>query len=141
MTLLFPAYNPNDTAAISAVLASLVANEEPPRVDVSCVQDSDGREEAWLNRPPYPNGRLLIRGKCRAGIGEVTGFHVAYCCARFGRQVPVAIWALTVGEGTPELRDAPFDEFSCINPNPPHSINSDGDGWREIFDTALAALS
>ena len=46
---------PNDELAIYAVLEMLIANEEPPRVDVTRV-NSD-----WLDRPPYPNGRLFIR--------------------------------------------------------------------------------
>lgn len=138
--LLFPHYNPNDLPAISSVLALLLASAEPPRVDVS-----RGRSK-WLDRPPYPGGRLFIRGRCSARAGDITGYHVWYCCARFGRTVPVREWDISVGSGTPSLYDAPFTEFTCSSgpaggTNPPHDLNSAGDGWRDAYDTALAALA
>lgn len=136
MPNLFPyLVRPDDALAITAVLEMLLANEEPPRVDVTRVRSD------WLNRPPYPNGRLLVRGGTRSGPGgEPSGFVVWYCCARYGRPVPVREWAMSVGEGTPILRDAPYDELSCLG-NPPWRPNDSQDGWRETYDTALAALT
>jgi hypothetical protein len=93
----------------------------------------------WLDRPPH-NGRLLVRGKCRPGVGDVLGYQVWYCCARYGRSIPVRDWGMSVGVGSPELYDAPFDEFSCVA-NPPYNLNSAGDGLRAAYDAALAALS
>lgn len=130
--LLFPIFNPNDAPAISAVLALLLAGEEPPRVDVTRVHSK------WLDRDPYTGGRLWIRGACRAGPGQITGHHVWYTCARYGRAIPVREENITTGEVT--FYDAPFDEFSCVA-NPPHDLNSLGDGWREAYDAALATLT
>jgi hypothetical protein len=127
---------PNDAAAISAVLATLIAGGEPPRIDVG-----RGHSE-WLDRPPYPNGRLLIRGSTRSGAGGTppSAFVVWYCCARYGRAIPVAEWAYSVGEGTPVLYNASYDQFSCLG-NPPYNLNSMGDGWRQAYDDAYAALT
>lgn len=140
MSLVFPAYNPYDADAIHTVLASLVASTTPPRVDVT------RGHSKWLDRLPYTAGRLCIRGKCRAGVGDITGFHVWYCCARYGRAVPVREWSESVGVGSPVLYDAPFREFSCSagaagGTNPPYGLNSAGDGWRAAYDAALAALT
>lgn len=140
MSLLFPAFNPNDAAAISGLLATLLAGGVPPRVDVSRCHSK------WLEREPYPGGRLFIRGKCRAGVGETTGYHVWYCCARYGRTVPVREYEEVWGVGPTQLYEAPFREFSCSSgaaggANPPYDLGSAGDGWRAAYDTALAALT
>lgn len=126
----------NDAAAMTTVLALLIANAATPRVDVSRVHSE------WLDRPPYPDGRLLIRGSTRSGPGGTppSGFVTWYCCARYGRAIPVREWAYSVGEGAPVLYDASYDQFSCVV-NPPYALNSGGDGWRAAYDAALAALS
>jgi len=146
MPLLFPIYNPNDAPAITAVLATLLAGGVPPRVDVSRVHDTDGSEEPWLDREPYPGGRLLIRGKCRAGVGETTGHISWYCCARFGRAVPVREYLEAWGVGPTQDYDASFREFSCSSgtaggANSPYDLNTPGDGWRQAYDDAYAALA
>ena len=124
----------NDAAAISAVLATVLAGGEPPRVDVSRVNSE------WLNRPPYVAGRLLIRGSTRSEAGGVpSGFVTWYVCLRRNRVVPVSEWAYSVGEGMPVLYDAPADMFSCVT-NPPYASGSSGDGWAAAYDAALAAL-
>lgn len=120
-----PGANANDAPAIASVLAALVANASPPRVEVARSQD----------------GRLCVRGRPGARVGEITGYHVWYCCARYGRAVPVREWPTSSGSvGTPKLYDAPFTEFSCLA-NPPWNPNGPSDGWREIYDAALAALT
>lgn len=112
----YPGYNPNDAPAISAVLEALVAGEDPPRVNVARVGE-----------------RLLPSGTPGARVGEITGYHVWYCCARYGRAIPVHVTA------TGELFEAPFDAFSCLA-NPPWNPNNSSDGWRETYNAALAAL-
>lgn len=144
MALLFPAFNPHDAAAITSVLASLLANEEPPRIDVSRGHDSAAtkHKKPFLDRPPY-DGRLCIQGRCWTRDGTPTGYHVAYVCSRFGRvTVPVNEWPDGWLVGSPLQYDAPIDEvlFAPLPPSP-YDVGSDGDGWREAYDTALAALS
>lgn len=120
----FPAYNPNDAPAIYAALAALIANVDPPRVDVSRIWD----------------GRLWVRGSCQSHAGEIIGYHVWYCCRRLGRAVPVNEWSSlgAVGVGSPLQYDAPWETFSCV-PNEPYPFGQI-DGWRAAYDAAYAAL-
>jgi hypothetical protein len=124
----------NDAAAIHDVLAELIAGNAPSRVDVSRVHS------AWLDRPPYPSGRLFVRGSVRSGLGVPSGFVIWYCCARYGRPVPVREWGASVGLGTPVLWDAPADQFSCLA-NPPWNPNGTEDGWKATYDAALDDLT
>jgi hypothetical protein len=111
MSLVYPIYNPNDAPAIHTVLATLILGGDPPRVDVTRVHDPGNGKRPWLDRPPY-DGRLFVRGKCRAGVGDTTGFHVWYCCARYGRTIPVREWAMSVDDAR-AAGDASGSEHAC----------------------------
>lgn len=86
-----------DDVPIRSVLATLIAGGEPPRVKALRVHSD------FLDRPPYPQGRLFLPNakSARRPGHPPTDAHIWYCCARYGRAVPVAEYADSVNVGTP----------------------------------------
>lgn len=114
---------------IFGIVADLVAGRVPPRIDVTRVSGSR------LFLLGSPGG-----GRNPDGSPMIVGYHVWYCCVRFGRPtVPVRELA-PVTRAVVQDFEAPVGAFTC-RANPPGHPGGSDDNHGETYDEALAACA